>query len=80
MDVKMPSSTGSVPAADRQRPDRASGDAHAFSQRELVDRASQAGAMAYVVKPFSKADLIPASRSRALDSPRSKQWRPRSAT
>ena len=32
----------------------------AFSQRELVDRASQAGAMAYVVKPFGKADLIPA--------------------
>ena len=32
----------------------------AFSQRELVDRARQAGAMAYVVKPFGKADLIPA--------------------
>ena len=32
----------------------------AFSQRELVERASQAGAMAYVVKPFGKADLIPA--------------------
>lgn len=32
----------------------------AFSQRELVDRASDAGAMAYLVKPFSKADLVPA--------------------
>lgn len=32
----------------------------AFSQRELVDRAKAAGAMAYLVKPFSKADLIPA--------------------
>jgi AmiR/NasT family two-component response regulator len=32
----------------------------AFSQRDLVDRARQAGAMAYVVKPFSKADLVPA--------------------
>ena len=32
----------------------------AFSQRELVERASQAGAMAYVVKPFGKGDLIPA--------------------
>ena len=32
----------------------------AFSQRDLVDRARQAGAMAYVVKPFGKADLIPA--------------------
>ncbi|MFJ6214027.1 ANTAR domain-containing response regulator [Streptomyces sp. NPDC092296] len=32
----------------------------AFSQRELVDRARDAGAMAYVVKPFSKSDLVPA--------------------
>ena len=32
----------------------------AFSQRELVDRARDAGAMAYLVKPFSKADLVPA--------------------
>jgi two-component system, response regulator PdtaR len=32
----------------------------AFSQRELVDRARAAGAMAYLVKPFGKADLLPA--------------------
>src|SRR6185437_7078290 len=32
----------------------------AFSQRDLVQRASSAGAMAYLVKPFTKADLIPA--------------------
>ncbi len=32
----------------------------AFSQRELVERASNAGAMAYLVKPFSKNDLVPA--------------------
>jgi response regulator NasT len=32
----------------------------AFSQRELVDRASEAGAMAYLVKPFQKSDLVPA--------------------
>jgi len=32
----------------------------AFSQRELVERARDAGAMAYVVKPFSAADLLPA--------------------
>jgi response regulator NasT len=31
----------------------------AFSQRELVARASSAGAMAYLVKPFTKADLVP---------------------
>ncbi len=32
----------------------------AFSQRELVERARAAGAMAYLVKPFTKADLVPA--------------------
>jgi response regulator NasT len=32
----------------------------AFSQRDLVDRARDAGAMAYVVKPFSISDLVPA--------------------
>jgi two-component system, response regulator PdtaR len=32
----------------------------AFSQRELVERARDAGAMAYLVKPFSISDLIPA--------------------
>ena len=32
----------------------------AFSQRELVDRARDAGVMAYVVKPFTISDLVPA--------------------
>jgi response regulator NasT len=32
----------------------------AFSQRDLVERARDAGAMAYLVKPFSRSDLIPA--------------------
>jgi two-component system, response regulator PdtaR len=48
----------------------------AFSQRELVERARDAGAMAYLVKPFTKADLVPAiemavsrySEIKALDS------------
>jgi AmiR/NasT family two-component response regulator len=45
----------------------------AFSQRELVDRARDAGVMAYVVKPFSIGDLIPAieiaiSRHRQMKS------------
>ncbi len=32
----------------------------AFSLRDLVERARDAGAMAYLVKPFTKADLVPA--------------------
>ena len=32
----------------------------AFSQRDLVERARDAGAMAYLVKPFDKSDLLPA--------------------
>ena len=32
----------------------------AFSQRDLVEKARDAGAMAYLVKPFSASDLIPA--------------------
>ena len=45
----------------------------AFSQSELVERAREAGAMAYVVKPFTPADLIPAveiavSRAREIEA------------
>jgi response regulator NasT len=32
----------------------------AFSQRELVEQARDAGALAYLVKPFQKTDLVPA--------------------
>lgn len=32
----------------------------AFSQRDLVEQATRTGAMAYLVKPFDKADLVPA--------------------
>ena len=61
MDVKMPKLDG-ISAAEQIASERIAPVVMltAFSQRELVDRASQAGAMAYVVKPFSKADLIPA--------------------
>lgn len=61
MDVKMPKLDG-ISAAEKIATDRIAPVVMltAFSQRELVDRARQAGAMAYVVKPFGKADLIPA--------------------
>ena len=32
----------------------------AFSQRDLVERAREAGAMSYLVKPFTQSDLVPA--------------------
>jgi response regulator NasT len=61
MDVKMPKLDG-ISAAEQIAAKRIAPVVMltAFSQRELVDRARQAGAMAYVVKPFGKADLIPA--------------------
>ena len=32
----------------------------AFSQRDLIDQAKEAGALAYLVKPFQKSELLPA--------------------
>ncbi|WP_051107796.1 ANTAR domain-containing response regulator [Actinomadura atramentaria] len=61
LDVKMPVLDG-ISAAERISADRIAPVVilTAFSQRELVQRATEAGAMAYLVKPFSKTDLAPA--------------------
>ncbi len=61
MDVKMPQMDG-VTAAERIGEDNLAPVVMltAFSQAELVERARDAGAMAYVVKPFTPADLLPA--------------------
>ncbi|MDO5700345.1 MAG: response regulator [Bowdeniella nasicola] len=61
MDVKMPEMDG-ITAADRIMKDRICAVVMltAFSQTELVERARDAGAMAYVVKPFNPSDLLPA--------------------
>jgi response regulator NasT len=61
MDVKMPVLDG-ISAAERIVAQRIAPVLilTAFSQRELVERARAAGAMAYLVKPFVKADLMPA--------------------
>lgn len=61
MDVKMPKMNG-ITAAEQIMADRACAIVMltAFSQKELVERARDAGAMAYVVKPFSPANLLPA--------------------
>jgi AmiR/NasT family two-component response regulator len=61
LDVKMPILDG-ISAAERIAADHIAPVVilTAFSQRELVERAREAGAMAYLVKPFTKADLVPA--------------------
>lgn len=61
LDVKMPVLDG-IAAAERIAAGRIAPVVilTAFSQRDLVERARQAGAMAYVVKPFSAGDLVPA--------------------
>ncbi|TKA10738.1 ANTAR domain-containing response regulator [Actinacidiphila oryziradicis] len=61
LDVKMPILDG-ISAAERIAKERLAPVLMltAFSQRELVERARDAGAMAYLVKPFSKSDLVPA--------------------
>ncbi|WP_228201611.1 ANTAR domain-containing response regulator [Flaviflexus ciconiae] len=61
MDVKMPGMDG-ITAAEQILANRTCAVVMltAFSQSELVERARDAGAMAYVVKPFTPADLIPA--------------------
>ena len=61
MDVKMPVMDG-IAAAGEIAGERLAPVVMltAFSQRELVERARTAGAMAYVVKPFTEADLVPA--------------------
>ena len=61
LDVKMPVLDG-LSAAERIAAERIAPVVilTAFSQRDLVERARDAGAMAYLVKPFTKADLVPA--------------------
>jgi two-component system, response regulator PdtaR len=61
MDVKMPGLDG-ISAAEQISAERLAPVVilTAFSQRDLVKRASDAGAMAYLIKPFTRADLVPA--------------------
>ena len=61
LDVKMPVLDG-ISAAERIARSRIAPVVilTAFSQRELVERARDAGAMAYLTKPFTRSDLVPA--------------------
>ncbi len=58
LDVKMPILDG-ISAAQQLQGKCAILILTAFSQKELIDRASESGAMAYVVKPFTIGDLTP---------------------
>ena len=60
MDIKMPNMDGLTAAEQMADQKVAIVLLTAFSQKELVDRANQAGALAYVVKPFTPNDLMPA--------------------
>ncbi|HRD60254.1 MAG TPA: response regulator [Nocardioides sp.] len=61
LDVKMPVLDG-IAAAEQIASQRIAPVVilTAFSQRDLVERARDAGAMAYLVKPFTQQDLVPA--------------------
>jgi len=61
LDVKMPRLDG-ISAAEQIAGQRIAPVVilTAFSQRDLVERARDAGAMAYLVKPFDQTDLVPA--------------------
>lgn len=61
LDVKMPKMDG-IEAASKITSDRIAPVVilTAFSQRDLILRARDAGTMAYLVKPFAKRDLVPA--------------------
>ncbi len=61
LDVKMPGTDG-ITAAGQIRDERLCAVLllTAFSQRDLIARAASAGALAYLVKPFERAELVPA--------------------
>ena len=61
LDIKMPGGDGlQCRRRDNSRPLGSGPVLTAFSQRELIDRAREAGALAYLVKPFQRNDLVPA--------------------
>jgi len=61
LDIKMPGLDGLTAAKHIQTNNRmAILILTAFSQRSLIDRARDAGALAYLIKPFQKEELLPA--------------------
>ena len=61
LDIKMPGLDGLVAAREISGERRAAVlILTAFSQRDLIEQARDAGALAYLVKPFQRSELIPA--------------------
>jgi two-component system, response regulator PdtaR len=61
LDIKMPGQDGLAAAREISGERRAAVlILTAFSQRDLIERARDAGALAYLVKPFQRSELIPA--------------------
>jgi response regulator NasT len=61
LDVKMPGMDGLTAAREITRDRQAAVlILTAFSQRDLIEQARDAGALAYLVKPFQRAELLPA--------------------
>ena len=61
LDIKMPGMDGIQAAREiAATEDTAVVILTAFSQRELIDEAVDAGALAYLVKPYQQSDLVPA--------------------
>ena len=61
LDIKMPGMDGiEVARCIAESHGAAVGSLTAFSQREFVDQAIEAGALAYLVKPFQRSELVPA--------------------
>jgi response regulator NasT len=61
LDIKMPGQDGLAAAREIAAERRAAVlILTAFSQRDLIEQARDAGALAYLVKPFERTELIPA--------------------
>ena len=61
LDIKMPGKDGLQAAREIAMPRKAAVlILTAFSQRDLIEQARDAGALAYLVKPFQKSELLPA--------------------
>lgn len=62
MDIKMPGGIDGIDAAKILTEERIAPVVllTAYSQRELVERAKEAGVVGYIVKPFRESDLVPA--------------------